>query len=210
MEFNASRYSIKEIIEKANFEYSTNGRSKTFEEIEKSLLNEGDIPKISEFVQYTEGVNLKAVEYCLSKSGLSYPNLYLELALNVKGIDITALEDRLIQCKEELNVVDYFSYIAHFACYVKKSNVNKLLTEIINYPLNDNVSICNKVNLCATIVACRSDVDIDMLNRFVEYANSKVHYKKDNHLKRELRKLEARRKLDADIKYFRQDDDLSI
>ena len=210
MEFNSSKHTIKEIIEKANFEYLTNGRSKRFEEIENSLISEGDIPKIIEFAQCTEGVNLKAIEYCVSKSSLSYPNLYMELAMNVKGINITALEDRLIKCKSELTVVQYFAYITHFACYIKKSDVNKLLREIINYPLNDSVNICNKINLCAQIVRRRNDVDIDMLNRFVEYANSKVCYKKDNHLKQELRKLETRRKLDADIKYFGQDDDLAI
>ena len=206
----ANKLTLEKIIEQANFEYLTNGRSKSFEEIESRLIGEGDISKISKFAQYVDGVDLKAVEYCVANSNISYPNLYFELAINVEGINITVLEDRLIKCKEELNIVEYFSYLTQFACYVKQSDVNKLLKEIIDYPLYDNVSICSKINLCAKIVEYRRDdnIDIDMLNRFVEDANSKVHYKKPNKLQQEMDKLVSR--LDEDMKYYRQDEDLSI
>ncbi len=196
MKFDVSKSSIEEIIRCASFEYETKGRSELFMQIERDLIEEGDITKLSEFAQWTKGVNLKAIEYCVINSAISYPNVYFDLAYYIEGVNVAALEDRLIKCKSELNVVDYFSHIVRFARYIKNSDVNKLIREIIDYPLNDNINIHMKIELCAQIASCRKDVDIDMLSRFLDIAKKHIRLKDDNKLQRQIDKIKLKRNLD--------------
>lgn len=180
---NLKDMSIKDIVAIANFEYNTSGRSPLFIQIEKFLIKQGNIAKIAEFIQNVEGAHIKALEKCITTSAVSLPNIYFELAYYVKGVNIKALEDRLIKCKDEIDCIQYLTHISQFATYIKSSNVNKLLLEIINYPIQDEVS---KLNICANIVRRRKDANVDMLQRYLDSVKNKHNIKDDNKLQREI------------------------